>query len=165
MPEATMGLLDVLLGSLAGMEQHPEDRRHEPGGGALGGLGPAVLMQVIAAMLANRGGGAMGGGSATGGAGGGLGELLERFRGAGFGEQAESWVRPGPNIPISPGDLGSVLGDDVVGGLARHTGLPQGDLLDQLSRMLPQAVDRVTPEGRVPAGGLGDIGDILRRFD
>jgi uncharacterized protein YidB (DUF937 family) len=152
-----MGLLDVLLGSLAGMEQHPEDRRHEPGGGALGGLGPAVLMQVIAAMLANRSGTSQGSG--------GLGELLEQFRGAGFGEQAESWVRPGPNMPISPGDLGSVLGNDVVGGLARHTGLPQGDLLDQLSRMLPQAVDRVTPEGRVPDGGLGDIGDILRRFD
>lgn len=159
-----MGLLDVLMGTLGGLQQHPEDRRHEPGGGLLGGIGPAVLMQVIAAMLANRSGGAPpadGGGSG----GGGLGELLERFRGAGFGEQAESWVRPGPNMPISPGDLGQVLGDDVVGGLAQHTGLPQGDLLDQLSRMLPQAVDRVTPDGRVPDGGLGDIGDILRRFD
>lgn len=153
-----MGLLDVLLGSLAGMEQHPEDRRHEPGGGALGGLGPAVLMQIVAAMLANRSGGAPGGG-------GGLGELLDQFRGAGFGAQADSWVRQGPNLPISPGDLGQVLGADVIGGLARHAGLPQGDLLDQLSRMLPQAVDRVTPEGRVPDGGLGDIGDILRRFD
>jgi uncharacterized protein YidB (DUF937 family) len=156
-----MGLLDVLMGTLGGLEQHPEDRRHEPGGGLLGGIGPAVLMQVIAAMLANRSGGA----APAGGGGGGLGELLERFRGAGLGEQADSWVRPGPNMPISPGDLSQVLGDDVVGGLARHTGLPQGDLLEQLSRMLPQAVDRVTPDGRVPDGGLGDIGDILRRFD
>lgn len=156
-----MGLLDVLLGTLGGLEQHPEDRRHEPGGGGLGGIGPAVLMQVIAAMLANRSGGA----APAGRGGGGLGELLEQFRGAGLGAQADSWVRPGPNMPISPGDLGQVLGDDVVGGLAQHTGLPQGDLLDQLSRMLPQAVDRMTPEGRVPEGGLGDIGDILRRFD
>jgi uncharacterized protein YidB (DUF937 family) len=160
-----MGLLDVLMGTLGGLEQHPEDRRHEPGGGLLGGIGPAVLMQVIAAMLANRSGGIGGTSGGTSASGGGLGELLEQFRGAGLGEQADSWVRPGPNMPISPGDLSQVLGDDVVGGLARHTGLPQGDLLEQLSRMLPQAVDRVTPDGRVPDGGLGDIGDILRRFD
>jgi uncharacterized protein YidB (DUF937 family) len=150
--EIAMGLLDVLLGSLGGLGQNQETQRAD-GAGVLGGIGPAVLMQVIAAMLANRSGAS----AAPGAGGGGLGDLL--------GEQAESWVRPGPNMPISPGDLGSVLGDDVVGGLARHTGLPQGDLLDQLSRMLPQAVDRVTPEGRVPDGGLGDIGDILRRFD
>jgi uncharacterized protein YidB (DUF937 family) len=158
--EIAMGLLDVLLGSLGGLGQNQDTQRAD-GAGVLGGIGPAVLMQVIAAMLANRSGAS----AAPGAGGGGLGDLLEQFRGAGFGEQAESWVRPGPNMPISPGDLGSVLGDDVVGGLARHTGLPQGDLLDQLSRMLPQAVDRVTPEGRVPDGGLGDIGDILRRFD
>lgn len=160
-----MGLLDVLMGTLGSLGQ-PEDDRQRTGtgaGGLLGGIGPAVLMQVIAAMLANRGGGA--GGAAPGSAGGGLGELLEQFRGAGFGTQADSWVRSGPNMPISPDDLGSVLGGDVVGGLSRHTGMPQGELLDQLSRMLPQAVDRMTPDGRVPDGGLGDIGDILRRFD
>jgi uncharacterized protein YidB (DUF937 family) len=158
-----MGLLDVLMGTLGSLGQPEDDRQRAGAGGMLGGIGPAVLMQVIAAMLANRAGGA--GGAAPGPAGGGLGELLEQFRGAGFGDQAESWVRSGPNMPISPDDLGSVLGGDVVGGLSRHTGMPQGELLDQLSRMLPQAVDRVTPDGRVPDGGLGDIGDILRRFD
>lgn len=163
-----MGLLDVLMGTLGTLGQ-PDDDRQRPAGGAgglLGGIGPAVLMQVIAAMLANRSGaGGSGGGPSAAGTGGGLGELLEQFRGAGFGAQADSWVRSGPNMPISPDDLGSVLGGDVVGGLARHTGMPQGELLDQLSRMLPQAVDRMTPDGRVPDGGLGDIGDILRRFD
>lgn len=158
-----MGLLDVLMGSLGGLGQNQDPQRTDEGGGLLGGIGPAILMQVIAAMLANRSGGDAS--SVGGGGGGGLGELLERFRGAGLGEQAESWIRPGPNMPISPGDLSQVLGDDVIGGLAQHTGMPQSDLLDQLSRMLPQAVDRVTPDGRVPDGGLGDISDILRRFD
>jgi uncharacterized protein YidB (DUF937 family) len=40
----------------------------------------------------------------------------------------------------------------------------QGDLLGQLSQVLPQMVDRATPEGRIPEGGLGDIGAILERF-
>ena len=75
-----------------------------------------------------------------------------------------SWIGTGPNQPVSPDQLGNVLGDDLLGKLGQQTGMNSGDLLGQLSQMLPQMVDRATPEGRIPEGGLGDIGAILGRF-
>ena len=57
-----------------------------------------------------------------------------------------------------------MLGGDILGQLTQQTGMNQGDILGQLSQMLPQMVDRATPEGQIPAGGLGDIGAILARF-
>ena len=137
-----MGLLESVLGSaLSGSPQ-------QGGGGA--------LMSVIAAMLAN--------GQSGGSAGGGLAGLIEQFRRSGQGDVIDSWVGTGQNQAISPDQLGSVLGGDLLGQLTRQTGMGEGDLLGQLSQVLPQLVDRATPEGHVPEGGLGDIGAILGRF-
>jgi uncharacterized protein YidB (DUF937 family) len=111
-------------------------------------------MQVVAALLAGRGGGV-----------GGLSGLAEQFQRGGMGDIMSSWIGSGPNQSISPDQLGGVLGGDLVGELMRHTGMGQGDLLGQLSQMLPQMVDRATPEGRIPEGGLGDIGSILAQLD
>ena len=52
----------------------------------------------------------------------------------------------------------------MLGKLTQQAGMNQGDLLGQLSQMLPQMVDRATPDGHIPEGGLGDIGTILGRF-
>jgi uncharacterized protein YidB (DUF937 family) len=162
-----MGLLDAVLGNVLG------------GGGQAGQGrgGSAMLMQIVAAMLANRGGGAGGGGlgsvlgsalgggaGASSGMGGGLGGLLEQLQRAGLGEQVNSWIGTGPNEPVSPEQVGGVLGDDMLGEMQQRTGMDRGDILGQLSQMLPQMVDRSTPEGRVPDGGFGDIGAILERF-
>ncbi len=146
-----MGLLDAVLGSVLGGQAQPR------GGG---GDGAAMLMQIVAAMLANRGGGA---GSGAGGLGG-LGGLAEQFQRGGLGDVMNSWIGTGENQPISPDQLGGVLGGDLLGELTQRTGMGQGELLGQLSQMLPQMVDRATPEGRIPDGGLGDIGSILERF-
>ena len=142
-----MGLLESVLGSALG-----GGTPQQGGGGA--------LMSVIAAMLANG----QPGGSAGGGMGGGLAGLIEQFQRSGRGDVISSWIGTGQNQDISPDQLGDVLGGDLLGQLTRQTGMGQGDLLGQLSQMLPQMVDRATPEGRVPEGGLGDIGDILGRF-
>ena len=85
-----------------------------------------------------------------GGLAGGLGSLLDRLRSAGQGEVASSWVNPGPNQPIQPGQLGSALGQTTVSELARHAGISEQELLAQLSRVLPGIVDKLTPGGRIP---------------
>lgn len=148
-----MGLLDAVLGGMLGGGQQA------PSQSGAGGGGSALLMQIVAALLANRGAGAQGGGL------GGLEGLAEQFRRGGLGDAMNSWIGTGPNQPVSPDQLGGVLGGDLLGELTQRTGMGQGDLLGQLSQLLPQAVDRATPEGRIPDGGLGDIGSILAQLD
>lgn len=82
---------------------------------------------------------------------GGLGELLDRFKQNGHGEKAESWVKTGANQSCSPADLEKALGTDVIETLTQHTGLSKDELLSRLCRELPDAVDKYTPQGQVPA--------------
>ena len=82
--------------------------------------------------------------------GGGLSELLERFQQNGQGEVADSWVGTGPNKEVAPRDLESAIGPDVLDTLTQQTGLTREELLSRLSRDLPHAVDRYTPQGRIP---------------
>jgi uncharacterized protein YidB (DUF937 family) len=58
-------------------------------------------------------------------------------------------VSTGPNKDVAPTDLKSALGPDVLASLSRATGLSEQDLLDRLSKTLPQAVDQYTPQGRI----------------
>jgi uncharacterized protein YidB (DUF937 family) len=81
---------------------------------------------------------------------GGLGELIDRFKQSGHGETAESWIRTGPNKPVTPSQLEQAIGPDVLETLSRQTGLSQQELLARLSRELPDAVDKYTPQGRLP---------------
>ena len=91
------------------------------------------------------------GGAGVGGLlSGGLGELLEQFTKNGQGEAAESWVGPGPNKEIAPPQLKQAIGQDVLATLEQQTGLSQEELLARLSRELPTAVDKYTPDGRLP---------------
>ena len=81
---------------------------------------------------------------------GGLGGLLNRFQQNGLGDQIDSWIGPGQNKPVAPRQLGTALGPDVVKSLAQRTGLSEQDLMAQLSQILPDVVDKLTPEGRLP---------------
>ena len=91
-------------------------------------------------------------GSASGGGilSGGLGELLERFKQSGQGETAESWVNTGPNKPCTPNQLEQAIGPEVLDTLSRQTGLSRDELVSRLCRELPGAVDKYTPQGRLP---------------
>jgi uncharacterized protein YidB (DUF937 family) len=81
---------------------------------------------------------------------GALGELVDRFKQSGQGEAAESWVKTGPNKPCTPAQLEQAVGPEVMEALSRQTGLPREELLTRLCRELPPAVDKYTPEGRLP---------------
>jgi uncharacterized protein YidB (DUF937 family) len=92
------------------------------------------------------------GGLLSGGAlGSGLKDLLDRFRQAGHEKTAQSWVSTGANQPIAPHELEKVLGDERLQWLMEQTGMPKDQLLSGLSGSLPDAVNKLTPDGRVPS--------------
>ena len=117
-------------------------RKQEPGGG------PGQSNQA-GGVLGNLGGllsGASGGSVLSGG----LGSLIERFRQNGQGQAADSWVKTGPNLPLGPDQLEQAIGPDVMNTLSQQTGLSREELLSRLTRELPAAVDKFTPDGRLP---------------
>ena len=95
--------------------------------------------------------GNLGGAGAGGVLGGGLNELVERFRQNGQGDVAESWVGPGPNKEVAPNQLEQAIGPDVLATLSQQTGLSREEILSRLSKNLPEAVDKYTPQGRIPS--------------
>jgi uncharacterized protein YidB (DUF937 family) len=121
------------------------------GGGGLsgGGLSGGGLGDLLKGGL----GGLLGGAAAGSVISGGLGDLLKQFQQNGQGDTADSWVSPGPNKQISPGDLGKALGVDQINTLTSQTGLSREELLSGLSQYLPEAVNHLTPDGRVPTEG------------
>jgi uncharacterized protein YidB (DUF937 family) len=143
-----MGLLDSIIGAVG----------QAPGAG---GGQPDLLNAVIG--LLGRGGGAGGGGTL-----GGLAGLVDKFHQGGLGNIVNSWVSSGQNLPISADQITHVLGSGTIGQLAQQLGLGHGDVAGQLSQLLPQVVDKLTPGGQLPPvgqdgglGGLGDLGNLL----
>src|SRR5262245_33780923 len=146
-----MALLPVVLSMLASR------------GGGRGGPGPGMggggLNDVLGQVLGGGGRGGGGGmgdilGQVLGGGGqggmGGLGGLLEQLQRTGCGDQANSWVGTGQNLPISPEAMEQIFGRDGVAAIARHAGVSEADASRGLSELLPEVVDHVTPEGKVP---------------
>jgi uncharacterized protein YidB (DUF937 family) len=80
----------------------------------------------------------------------GLGGLIDQFQKKGFGEVIDSWVNRGKNQDVAPDQVSVALGGDVVNELSRRTGLSRDQVVDELARMLPNVVDKLTPDGRLP---------------
>ena len=93
----------------------------------------------------------LGGAGAGGLLSGGLGELVDRFKQSGHGDTAESWVGTGPNKPVTPPQLEQAIGPEVLETLSKQIGLSWEELLARLSRELPDAVNKYTLQGRLPA--------------
>ena len=119
----------------------------------LGGLkqsAPGTAGQGGAGGLLEHLKGSLGSTSAGGVLSGGLGELVDRFKQSGQGETADSWVKTGPNKPVTPSQIEQAIGPEVLDTLSKQTGLSRSELLARLSRELPDAVDKYTPQGRLP---------------
>jgi len=140
--------LTALLGLLAIAGYQNRDKLAEllrgtdkkPGVATQGGIG-GFLDQLRSSL-----GGATPGGILSGG----LGELVDRFKQSGQGDKAESWVGTGPNKPVTPTQLEQAIGPEILESLSKQTGLSRNELLARLSRELPDAVDKYTPQGRLP---------------
>jgi uncharacterized protein YidB (DUF937 family) len=138
-----MGFLDDVLGSAV-----PQGSLAKPMLIALGALVASGALHRQATPVPDQQPGATPGGD--GGLLAGLGGLLNRFQQSGQGDVMKSWVGSGQNMPISPSQLGSVLGPSIVSSLAQRTGLSEQEITTQLSQILPGVVDKLTPNGRLP---------------
>ena len=121
-----MGLLDGLIGGLMGGQQQ-------------GGNNP--LLQMALQMLANR---------SDVGSSAGLGGLINAFQNAGLGDQLKSWIGTGANLPISADQLTAALGSDKIRDIASQLGMSHDEVSGGLADMLPQLIDKVTPNGQLP---------------
>jgi uncharacterized protein YidB (DUF937 family) len=167
-----MGLLDVLTGMRNGPRGFGSGGGMSPitmavlgllaykavksfgGAGQRGGSGMATPSGGLGELLKGGLGGAGPDGLAGGLGGilsGGLGDLVKQFQNAGKGDVADSWVSTGQNKQIAPADLNKVLTPEQIAFLTERTGLSREELLAGLSEQLPQAVDELTPQGRLPA--------------
>src|SRR5689334_11564924 len=108
-------LAGMLGGGNTGAGATPGQGGAQAGQGGLGGMGGL--------------GGLLGGASAGSVLSGGLGQLIDRFRQAGHGQAADSWVSTGPNQPIQTSQLEQAIGPDVMNQLQEHTGLSRDELL------------------------------------
>ena len=145
-----MPSMTALLGLLAIAGYQNRDKLAEMLGGAGAKPGPGGSAEPGLGGLLGNLGGMLGGAGAGGLLSGGIGELLEKFKENGQGETAQSWVNDGPNKDVSPPQLKQAIGADVLAALEQQTGLSQEELLARLSRELPAAVDKYTPDGRLP---------------
>ena len=129
---------DKIKEMLGGLTQSPSGQtgggsQGSQGGGALGNLGGLLSGASVGSVLS-----------------GGLRDLIERFKQNGQGTAADSWVKTGPNQPLGPEQLQQAIGPDVLNTLSQQTGLSREELLSRLTRELPAAVDKFTPDGRLP---------------
>jgi uncharacterized protein YidB (DUF937 family) len=112
------------------------------------------LAQILASLLNNN-------------QGGGLAGLVEQFTRSGLGPQIQSWISTGQNMPVLPDQLAQVFGPARMQQLAQQAGMDPPQLGRQLAEMLPLVVDRITPQGRLPEGGienaLGALGKLMDR--
>lgn len=165
-------MLAQVLGGLFGTARS----RHAPGrgsggfnagrpGGKLGGsLGRVAMGGVLAGMLRKRAGRI--GGTAGHGAlvalmlplvlqwverNGGVGAVIRRFQDRGYARQTQSWVSTGSNEDIDPQAVEEVMGRGELAQLARQLGVPQEEVQQGIAEILPEMVNQLTPDGRVPA--------------
>ena len=127
-----MSLFDSVMGAVSGHVQ-------QQGG----------MASVLGGLLANNG------------EAGGLDGLLEKFKQAGMADQVNSWIGNGQNLPTSAAQISQILGSDVVRNIAAKLGIDPDQAAQQLSAMLPGLIDKLTPNGEAPAGGLGNPNDLM----
>jgi uncharacterized protein YidB (DUF937 family) len=85
---------------------------------------------------------------------GGLNGLIQQFSSKGLGDLVSSWVGTGNNLPISAEQIQHVLGSDTVKNIASKMGVDANSAASQLSNLLPQVIDKLTPNGKVPEGDI-----------
>ena len=131
-----MGMFEDLAGSLMG------------NGSGEGGMHPGLLAG-LAETFAGQGGPGFQG-------------LVGLFHRAGLADVVNSWVSSGPNLPITSEQVTGALGQDLIAQLAERAGLSKGETSDQLAKFLPGLIDRLTPGGSAPEGGLDDLLSFLK---
>lgn len=145
-----MGLLDNMLGNALGSALGGGSGAAHPLGGLLaslagggnslpglqaGGNGQALLGAALGLLQQH----------------GGLPALLEKLKSSGLGDQVQSWVGTGANLPVSGDQLHQALGSGTIGALASQLGVSPQQASGSLAQLLPEVINHLTPSGQVPA--------------
>jgi uncharacterized protein YidB (DUF937 family) len=120
--------------------------------GMLGKGGGKDVMSQLSSMLTGKGGDGLG-----------LSRLIDQFKGAGLGGKADSWVGKGENQPLDPDEVEKAIGSDRLAKMSKQTGESVGALKTDLSKMIPSAVDKLTPDGKMPSPG--DLLGMVKGMD
>ncbi|MBM4208460.1 MAG: DUF937 domain-containing protein [Gammaproteobacteria bacterium] len=145
-----MGILDTVLGVIKGQVANSAGANAAPS--AAGNAGD-LLESVIGMIIDPNSGGLSG--------------LIEKMVAGGLADQVASWVSTGKNLPISAEQLQEVLGSSFVQGLAEKVGINVNDVAGSLSKLLPQVIDKLTPDGEIPGdnklleAGLAGLKSLL----
>ena len=135
-----MGIIDQISQELGGTTSE-------------GGSGQSALLQAVLHMLSQRG---------TGGDNG-LAGMVQAFQANGLGPLISSWIGTGHNLPISVEQVQHVLGSEQLQQLAAKAGLSPEAASSHLATLLPSLVDKLTPDGKIPEGGVLEQGmDFLK---
>ena len=155
-----MGLLDGILGNVLGAAlggNREQSQAQDPLSAILGGLTDGssagrgsgtgnILLQLVLSMLQQQGG---------------LGGVLGKFREAGMGAQADSWVGTGQNMNISPNQLEQVFGSGALSDIASKLGMSQDQAGSAMSQMLPELINQLTPQGQVTPDSENSVAEGL----
>jgi uncharacterized protein YidB (DUF937 family) len=155
-----MGLLDGILGNVLGAAlggNREQSQAQDPLSAILGGLTGGssagsgsgtgnILLQLVLSMLQQQGG---------------LGGVLGKFREAGMGAQADSWVGTGQNMNISPNQLEQVFGSGALSDIASKLGMSQDQAGSAMSQVLPELINQLTPQGQVTPDSENSVAEGL----
>jgi uncharacterized protein YidB (DUF937 family) len=146
--ETTMGLLDGLLGEvmngIQGRMPGTADNA-APAGGLAGGMGKGALLAMVLQLVQQNGG---------------IGGILSRMQQSGYSGQAQSWIGTGQNQAIPPDALSQIFGGQL-GHIAQQLGVSHEQAASEVSQVLPDVVDRMTPQGSIPAGDNDIVAQAL----
>lgn len=138
-----MGLLEGLLSGVL--------KSAVSGGGnqAAGAAGGGQLLQAALQLLQQSGG---------------LEGVVRQMASQGLGKEADSWVGTGQNMAVSPERLENVLGRDAIGQMASKLGMSQKDMCGGLANVLPELVNQMTPQGKIPANANDEVAQVLGKL-
>ncbi|MGS0740493.1 YidB family protein [Glaciimonas sp. GG7] len=139
-----MGLLDNLLGAVNSAGGQPA-QTNDP---------KTMLMQAALSMLTS---------GAQGENAGGLSGLLSQFQNTGLGDLVKSWIGNDQNQTVSADQVQQALGGGQLEQLAQASGLSKEETAGHLSEILPELINKLTPNGQIPemSGGLGAVAGML----
>jgi uncharacterized protein YidB (DUF937 family) len=151
-----MGLLDGLIGDVLGSMlsgNQESGQGQDPLGSVLGRLGRGnqaqsgnLLLQLALSMLQQNGG---------------LEGILGKFRESGLSQQAGSWVGTGQNMNISADQFQQVFGSSTISDLASRLGISEQEAGSEMAQLLPEVINRLTPEGQLPENSNDEIAQAL----
>ena len=107
---------------------------------AVGGVAGKEIMPIIISLISEQSGGLSG--------------LVQKFTSNGLGDVVSSWVGTGEKLPISADQISKVLGPDTIKSIVEKTGLDTNAVTGQLTTLLPEAVNKLTPDGNIPEGDM-----------